>query len=285
MSDFHVHSEPRSQIKGAEWRQLYCQGQIRARGPLDWLGELEDYGHLRRRTSLILLSTVQLEAKKTDKPNGIQTLGVSFYRPLSKRPAHYFFHSFTYSPYARRRRRPRASVTEATTASALDGLLYPVDSSLSTAENIPTHLLIQYRDAGITGTVAWSTLNAIDGKIELDGTLAKDLKVEAAGTFKPDTNDTATKVNFYFKQPAFHLRAFLDALKGPIVTADAVLGREGFVVGGEASYSVEKAAIQKYSTSVGYLAPEYSTAVTATNNLSIFSASFFQKVSSAVQAG
>ena len=98
------------------------------------------------------------------------------------------------------------------------------------SESIPVHLLIQYRNAGITGTVAWSTLNAIDGKIELDGTLAKDLKVEASGTFKPDTQDTSSKVNFFFKQPAFQLRAFVDALKGPVVTADAVVGQEGFVV-------------------------------------------------------
>ena len=33
------------------------------------------------------------------------------------------------------------------------------------------------------------------------------------------------------------------------------------------------------------MAPEYSAAITATNNLSIFTASFFQKVSSQVQAG
>ena len=146
-------------------------------------------------------------------------------------------------------------------------------------------MLIQYRNAGITGTVAWSTLNAIDGKIELDGTLAKDLKVEATGTFKPDTKDSASKVNIFFKQPAFQLRAFVDALKGPVVTADAVVGQEGFVAGAEASYDVPKAALVKYSLSLGYLAPQYSTALTATNNVSVFSATFHQKVSSAVQAG
>ena len=91
-------------------------------------------------------------------------------------------------------------------------------------------MLMQYRNAGITGTVSWSTINAIDGKLELDGTLAKDLKVEALSTFKPDNQSTSGKVNFYFKQPSFHLRAFVDALKGPVVTADAVAGQQGFVV-------------------------------------------------------
>lgn len=145
--------------------------------------------------------------------------------------------------------------------------------------------LIQYRDAGITGTVAWSTANTIDGKIELDDTLAKNVKVEGLTTFKPETSDTSAKVNFYFKQPAFHLRAFVDALKGPTANVDAVIGHEGLVAGAEAGYDVQKAAVTKYSASVGYIAPEYSAAVTATNNLSIFTASYFHKVSSQVQAG
>ena len=146
-------------------------------------------------------------------------------------------------------------------------------------------MLIQYRSAGITGTVSWSTLNAINGKIELDGTLAKDLKVETTGTFKPDTQDTQSKINFYFKQPAFHLRGFIDALKGPVVTSDFVVGYEGFVAGAEASYSVPQAALSRYSASVGYLTSQYSTALTATNNAQVFSTSFYQKVSSAVEAG
>ena len=74
-------------------------------------------------------------------------------------------------------------------------------------------------------------------------------------------------------------------LKGPTANVDAVLGHEGFLVGGEAAYNVQKAAITNYSAAIGYSAPEYSAAVTATNSLSVFSASYYHKVNSQVEAG
>ena len=74
-------------------------------------------------------------------------------------------------------------------------------------------------------------------------------------------------------------------LKGPTANIDAVLGHEGFLVGAEAAYDVQKASITRYSAAVGYSMPEYSAAITATNNLNIFSASYYHKVNSAVEAG
>jgi len=89
----------------------------------------------------------------------------------------------------------------------------------------------------------------------------------------------------YFKQPNFNARAFFDLLKGPTANVDAVLGHEGFLVGAEAGYDVQKAAITRYSAAIGYSLPEYSAAITATNNLSVFSASYYHKVSPIVEAG
>lgn len=147
------------------------------------------------------------------------------------------------------------------------------------------HALIRYHSAGTTGTLSWSTLNVLDAKLELDGNIAKGLKAEALTSFKPDTQATAAKLNLYFKQPSFHLRAFTDLLKGPTATIDAVIGHEGFVVGGEAGYDVQKAALTRYSAAVGYQHPRHSVAVTATNNLSIFSAAYYNKVNSQVEVG
>ncbi|KAL9052057.1 MAG: hypothetical protein Q9162_005628 [Coniocarpon cinnabarinum] len=244
-----------------------------------------------------------LEAKKTDKANGIQSLGVSFYHPLSDRRKHYLYYQLSYAPRARRRsrRKPKAPrettspasadtsdrvQTSTSTHSSKDAVSVPQRHVLEyTSERIPTYMLIQYRSAGITGTASWSTSNAIDAKLELDGTLAKDLKTEFTGTFKPDTQDTSSKANLTFQQPTFYGRLFADLLKGPVVTGDIVTGQQGFVAGGEVSYSVPEASISKYSASVGYIAPQYSTALTASNNFQLFSASFFQKVSNEVQAG
>lgn len=221
---------------------------------------------------------VQLEAKKTDKPNGIQSFGITVLKPSYDRPSHHLIYMLHFMPRARRKRR----VSQAPSG-AKDG--EEPEAPEEPSPSIPMHALIQYHDAGITGTVAWSTLNIIDGKVELDGTLAKDFKVEALTTFKPETSDKSAKLNLYFKQPAFHMRAFVDALKGPTANVDAVIGHEGLVAGAEAGYDVQKAAVTRYSASVGYVAPEYTAAVTATNNLSVFTASYFHKVNSQVQAG
>jgi voltage-dependent anion channel protein 2 len=138
---------------------------------------------------------------------------------------------------------------------------------------------------GLTLTQAWTTANTLDTKLELDNTITKGLKAEVLTHFLPSTQAKGAKLNLYFKQPSFHARAFFDLLKGPTANVDAVLGHDGFLVGAEAGYDVQKAAITRYSAAVGYTVPEYTAAITATNNLSIFSASYFHKVNSQVEAG
>ncbi|KAI9771296.1 MAG: Voltage-dependent anion-selective channel protein 1 [Geoglossum simile] len=146
-------------------------------------------------------------------------------------------------------------------------------------------LLMQYVRAGLTITQAWTTLNALDTKVELDNTFAHGLKAEITTQFLPSSQSKGAKLNLHFKQPNFHARAFFDLLKGPTANVDAVLGHDGFLVGAEAGYDVQKAAITRYSAAIGYSVPAYAAAITATNNLSIFSASYYHKVNSDVEAG
>ena len=146
-------------------------------------------------------------------------------------------------------------------------------------------MLIFYRHAGLTLTQTWTTLNSLDSKVELDNSIANGLKVEILTNFLPSSKAKGAKVNLYFKQPNFHARAFFDLLKGPIANVDAVVGHEGFLAGAEAGYDVQKAAITRYSAAVGFTVPEYSAAIVATNNLSVFAASYFHRVNSQVEAG
>lgn len=145
----------------------------------------------------------------------------------------------------------------------------------------------KYVDAssGITLTQGWTTSNVLNSKFELDNQIAKGLKAELATDFVPSSKNFGAKLNLHFKQPNFHARAFFDMMKGPTANIDAVLGREGFLVGAEAGYDVQKAAITRYSAAVGYAVPQYSAAITATNNLSVFSAAYYHKVNSEVEAG
>ena len=146
-------------------------------------------------------------------------------------------------------------------------------------------MLIFYHYAGLTLTQTWTTANILNTKLELDNNIAKGLKAEAVTDFVPSSQKFGVKLNLYFKQPNFNARAFFDILKGPVASVDAVLGHEGFLVGAEAGYDVQKASITKYAAAVGYTAPEYSAAITATNNLSVFAASYYHKVSAQVEAG
>ena len=146
-------------------------------------------------------------------------------------------------------------------------------------------MLMFYQRAGLSLTQSWTTANVLSTKLELDNNIAKGLKAEALTDFVPSSQKFGAKLNFYFKQPNFNARAFFDVLKGPVASVDAVLGHEGFLVGAEAGYDVQKASITKYAAAVGYTQPEYSAAITATNNLSVFAASYYHKVNSQVEAG
>ena len=146
-------------------------------------------------------------------------------------------------------------------------------------------LLMLYRRAGLSLTQTWTTTNVLNTKLELQDSIAKGLKAEALTDFVPSSQKFGAKLNFYFKQPNFNARAFFDVLKGPVANVDVVLGHEGFLVGAEAGYDAQKAAITRYAAAVGYTASEYSAAVTATNNLSVFAASYYHKVNSQVEAG
>lgn len=138
---------------------------------------------------------------------------------------------------------------------------------------------------GLTITQTWNTATVLETKVELADTIAKGLKTEGVFSFLPKSQSTGAKVNVHFKQSNFHGRAFLDLLKGPTTNIDAVVGHEGFLAGASAGYDVQKAKVTGYSAAVGYHAPTYSAAITATDNLSVFAASYYHKVNEAVEAG
>ncbi|KAL2129804.1 hypothetical protein VTI74DRAFT_7274 [Chaetomium olivicolor] len=138
---------------------------------------------------------------------------------------------------------------------------------------------------GLTLTQTWNTANTLETKIEMSDNLAKGLKAEGIFSFLPSSQARGAKFNLHFKQSNFHGRAFFDLLKGPTASIDAIVGHEGFLAGASAGYDVQKAKITGYSAAVGYQAPTYSAAITATDNLSVFAASYYHKVNSQVEAG
>lgn len=138
---------------------------------------------------------------------------------------------------------------------------------------------------GLTLTQTWTTANSLDTKIELEDNLTKGLKAEVLTNYLPAKQSYGGKLNLYYKQPSVNTRLFTDLFKGPIATFDATVGHEGWVVGAEGGYDVGKAAITRYALAAGYSQLTYAASITATNNLSIFSAAYYHKVNSEVEAG
>ncbi|KAI9319039.1 eukaryotic porin/Tom40 [Dichotomocladium elegans] len=139
------------------------------------------------------------------------------------------------------------------------------------------------RAKGITFTEAWTTSNHLNGKIELENNLAKGLKLELLTSLLPSLNEKGAKINATYKQPNVHTVATFDVFKTHF-SVNSVVGKEGFLAGGEVAYDVLKGKISRYNAAVGYSAAEYAVAVHATNNLSNFSASYYHRVNSDLEA-
>jgi len=138
---------------------------------------------------------------------------------------------------------------------------------------------------GLTITQAWTTHNALRTQIELENQIAKGLKLDTTTTLLPEKNTKSVLLGAAYKQPGVHARAVLDVFKGPTFTADTVLGRDGFLLGAEASYNVTEARVTKYSAALGFSAPEYAVTFHGLSNLSTFAASYYHRVSPDVEAG
>ncbi|GFZ43353.1 Mitochondrial outer membrane protein porin [Saitozyma sp. JCM 24511] len=138
---------------------------------------------------------------------------------------------------------------------------------------------------GLTFTQAWTTTNILRTQLELENQIAKGLKLDLATTLNPAKAQKSAILTAIYKQPSLHSRATVDLFKGPTFTADAVVGRDGFLVGAEASYDVLSGAITRYAGAVGFSAPEYAITLHGLGNLSTFAASYYHKVSKDVEAG
>jgi voltage-dependent anion channel protein 2 len=138
---------------------------------------------------------------------------------------------------------------------------------------------------GLAFTQAWTTANVLKTTIELENQLAKGLKLDLNTSLFPEKGTKSALINGAYKQPGLHSRAVIDLFKGPTFTADAVLGRDGFLVGAEASYDAMSGQVTRYAAALGYSAPEYAVTIHGLGNLSTYSASYYHRVSRDVEAG
>ncbi|OQO05290.1 hypothetical protein B0A48_09057 [Cryoendolithus antarcticus] len=149
--------------------------------------------------------------------------------------------------------------------------------------------LICKHPTGVTVTQLWTTASLLDTKIELADVANTGVKVDLQNLWNPSKpNSAAQKLNLAFKNPSIHSRAFINygLANGNLdAVVDVTAGHEGFLVGGEAGYDVQKAAVTRYSLGLGYQTPAFTASIVGTQNLSVIAASYYQKVNSAVEVG
>jgi voltage-dependent anion channel protein 2 len=122
-------------------------------------------------------------------------------------------------------------------------------------------------------------------QVELENQIARGLKLDLATALNPAKSQKSAILSAIYKQPSLHAKTTVDILKGPTFTTDAVIGRDGFLVGGEASYDVQSGAVTRYAAALGFSAPEYAVTLHGLGNLSTFAASYYHKVSKDVDVG
>ncbi|KAF5382496.1 hypothetical protein D9615_003046 [Tricholomella constricta] len=141
------------------------------------------------------------------------------------------------------------------------------------------------RKHGLTFTQTWTTSNILRSQVEIENQIANGLKLDLNTSLLPEKGAKTALLNAVYKQSGFHTRGALDLFKGPTFTADTVIGRDGFLLGGEAAYNVTEGNVTRYAAAVGYNAPEYAITLHGLNNLKTFSASYYHRVSADVEAG
>jgi voltage-dependent anion channel protein 2 len=64
-------------------------------------------------------------------------------------------------------------------------------------------------------------------------------------------------IGAHYKQPGLHIRGNVNAFNGPTFTPDVVIGRDGFFLGGEATYDIRDGLIKGYNAALGFAGPDY----------------------------
>ncbi|KAJ3136981.1 Mitochondrial porin [Physocladia obscura] len=155
--------------------------------------------------------------------------------------------------------------------------------------NIVSELKTKYSDKarGLTVTEHWNAANVIGAQVELQDAIAAGVKLDVSGSIHPSNGAKNAKAVVEFKQANVFTRSSVDLFSkaGPTIHTDAVVGSDGFILGGDVAYNVNDATIHRYNLATGYATSEYQVGIHATGKFSHFTAFYFHKVNKQVDAG
>ncbi|EEB05056.1 outer membrane voltage-dependent anion-selective channel protein [Schizosaccharomyces japonicus yFS275] len=169
---------------------------------------------------------------------------------------------------------------------APNGVVFNVSGAQDPKGIIAGKLETSYSDKvnGLSLSQGWTTANVLESRINLKNQLAPGLEVNVATTFSPATAAKTAKLDLVHQHSLINTHALVNVLDGKFV-GDFTIGHEGFLAGAEIGYDVHKGSVSNYAATIGYVASPITIALQATNNLSVFRASYYHRVSQQAEAG
>lgn len=141
------------------------------------------------------------------------------------------------------------------------------------------------KEHGITFTEKWNTDNVLTTEIAVQDQLAKGLKLSAEGTFSPQSGSKAAKIKTAFNHESCAINADVDiGSSGPVLTASAVLGYQGFLGGYQARVDLQNSKVTANRIALGYKAGDF-ILHTNVNDGQVFGGSIYHKVTPDLDAG
>lgn len=166
-----------------------------------------------------------------------------------------------------------------------------VKKSDATKSDFTGDLKAKYFDAanGVTFNYSFSTDKKLTAKAEVADTLIKGLRVDAEASIKADTASKGVKIGLGFKEPHINTNASIDVLNDKLpVSFDAVVGYEGFNLGGETTYEAGKGTVAAVKLAASFAQPDYAFAVHAVGggrfDFNSVSASYYHQVNNQLAA-
>lgn len=143
----------------------------------------------------------------------------------------------------------------------------------------------QVKEHGVTFTEKWNTDNALATEISIQNSILKGLKLSAEGTFSPQSGSKSAKIKSSYAHDTVSVNADVDiGSNGPILTASAVLGYQGFLGGYQAKIDIPNSKLLNNNFALGYANNDF-ILHTNVNDGQVFAGSVYQKVTPDVDAG
>lgn len=141
------------------------------------------------------------------------------------------------------------------------------------------------KEYGLTFSEKWNTDNTLATEVSVQDQLLKGLKLSTDVTFSPNTGSKSGRVKAAFQNDMVALNCDVDLdANGPLVTAAAVAGYQGWLAGAQVGFDSQKGKIIKNAFALGFSTGDF-VLHTNVDDGQEFGGSIYQKVSPRLETG